>query len=182
MLTFLAKKSCKPSVPCAAKPHQQWTPSLISCYDMLKMLLLMTSSRCLTTAGTFPAPWKHANISLIPKPNKTLAPEHLRHISLTCCLGKLLGNVVNTRLTAYVDKHQPIPPNMIGFCPRLPAYKTFSLRFTLTFSQSHLSSTTLPSSHLIRIRLSIMSSTTPFLTCQPTQSWQSRTQRHKLPL
>lgn len=36
--------------------------------------------------GTLTSSWKHANISLIPKPNKTLALEHLRPISLTSYL------------------------------------------------------------------------------------------------
>lgn len=69
--------------------------------------------------GTLPSSWKHANISLIPKPNKTLALEHLRPISLTSCLGKLLEHVINTRLTAYLEENQLLPPNMIGFRPSL---------------------------------------------------------------
>lgn len=40
--------------------------------------------------STLPSEWKHAKVTLIPKPGKPLTIDHLRSISLTSCIGKVL--------------------------------------------------------------------------------------------
>lgn len=51
-------------------------------------------------AGTLPALWRHAHITLIPKPNKPLTSGNLRPISLTSCAGKLYEHLIHNRLSA----------------------------------------------------------------------------------
>lgn len=49
------------------------------------------------TTGTLPPSWKHAKITLIPKPGKPLKLEYLRPISLTSCVGKVLEHIIHAR-------------------------------------------------------------------------------------
>ncbi|KAM7299552.1 hypothetical protein ISCGN_020118 [Ixodes scapularis] len=65
--------------------------------------------------GELPGSWKHAKVILIPKTNKPLAIEHLRPISLTSCLGKLMEHVILARLTTYMNDREQFPHTMIGF-------------------------------------------------------------------
>ncbi|KAG0427692.1 hypothetical protein HPB47_025277 [Ixodes persulcatus] len=48
--------------------------------------------------GEIPQQWKTAQVVMIPKPGKKLQIENLRPISLTSCVGKLMKQVVLTRL------------------------------------------------------------------------------------
>lgn len=70
-------------------------------------------------AGTLPSQWKHADITLIPKPGKPLAPGNLRPISLTSCVGKLLEHMVQNRLSPFIEDNGHFPTNMYGFRPHL---------------------------------------------------------------
>lgn len=65
--------------------------------------------------GTLPSTWRHADISLIPKAHKAITLEHLRPISLTSCLGKLLEHIINTRITTYLEIHHLLPHTLTGF-------------------------------------------------------------------
>lgn len=67
------------------------------------------------TTETLPQEWKHAKVTFIPKPGKSLKIENLRPISLTSCLGKLLEHIIHARLTQHLSRLQIIPPTMIGF-------------------------------------------------------------------
>lgn len=69
--------------------------------------------------GEVPPDWKHANITLIPKPGKAIKMENLRPISLTSCVGKLMEHVVNARIMEYLETNDMLPHNQIGFRPRL---------------------------------------------------------------
>ncbi|KAG0423246.1 hypothetical protein HPB47_000965 [Ixodes persulcatus] len=53
--------------------------------------------------GSIPEEWKHADITLIPKPGKPLGLQNLRPISLTSCGGKLMENVVLSRPQPYLE-------------------------------------------------------------------------------
>lgn len=66
-----------------------------------------------------PPDWKHANISLIPKPGKPIKIENLPPISLTSCVGKLMEQVVNARIVDYLETNDMLPHNQVGFRPRL---------------------------------------------------------------
>lgn len=68
---------------------------------------------------TLPSSWTHSDITLIPKPNKPLGIPHLRPISLTSCLGKLLEHVIHDRITYHLERNNILPPNMLGFRPHL---------------------------------------------------------------
>lgn len=69
--------------------------------------------------GTIPPQWKHAEITLVPKPNKPLQLDKLRPISLTSCLGKLFEHLVYNRIYAYREDNHHFPDTMFGFHPHL---------------------------------------------------------------
>lgn len=69
--------------------------------------------------GEIPQEWKAANVVLIPKPGKKLNFEHLRPISITSCLGKLMEHVIQTRLNRFMEDQNLYPDSMIGFRPHL---------------------------------------------------------------
>lgn len=69
--------------------------------------------------GTLPPQWKHADITLIPKPGKPLTPNNLRPISLTSCVGKLLEHMVHNRLVPHIEENCYFPDTMYGFRPHL---------------------------------------------------------------
>lgn len=69
--------------------------------------------------GTIPQQWKHAVITMIPKPGKKLAIENLRPISLTSCLGKVFERLINTRLQRHLEENNLMPNTMFGFRPNL---------------------------------------------------------------
>lgn len=69
--------------------------------------------------GNLPPTWKHAKITLIPKPGKPLTIEHLRPISLTSCVGKVMEHVILTRLTNHINRTEALPHSVIGFRPKL---------------------------------------------------------------
>lgn len=71
------------------------------------------------TQGKIPEKWRTAKTILIWKPGKPPHIDHLRPISLTSCLGKLLVHVVLTRLTEHAEDTQLFPHTMLGFRPRL---------------------------------------------------------------
>lgn len=62
------------------------------------------------TTGTLPPQWKHADVTLIPKPGKPLSLKNLRPISLTSCVGKLLEHLVHNRLSPYIENNDYFPP------------------------------------------------------------------------
>lgn len=65
--------------------------------------------------GALPQSWKHAKISLIPKPGKPLNIDHLRPISLTSCMGKVLEHIIHVRLNNHLTSTNFLPHSMIGF-------------------------------------------------------------------
>ncbi|KAM7289972.1 hypothetical protein ISCGN_030100 [Ixodes scapularis] len=65
--------------------------------------------------GRIPESWKHAKVILIPKPGKPLTLEHLRPISLTSCLGKLMEHIILDRLTNHMNDADLFPHTMVGF-------------------------------------------------------------------
>lgn len=69
--------------------------------------------------GTVPAHWRHADITLLSKPNKPIAIDNLRPIALTSCVGKLFEHLVARRLTDYLEESDMLPHTMFGFRPHL---------------------------------------------------------------
>ncbi|KAM7315603.1 hypothetical protein ISCGN_005386 [Ixodes scapularis] len=65
--------------------------------------------------GRIPESWKHAKVILIPKRGKPLTLEHLRPISLTSCLGKLMEHIILDRLTNHMNDADLFPHTMVGF-------------------------------------------------------------------
>lgn len=54
--------------------------------------------------GIFPSPWKHALVTMIPKPEKPPElPNSYRPISLTSCLGKLFEKLLVKRLFTHLE-------------------------------------------------------------------------------
>ncbi|KAM7313515.1 hypothetical protein ISCGN_003377 [Ixodes scapularis] len=66
--------------------------------------------------------WKHADITLIPKPGKPLNPKNLRPISLTSCVGKLFEHMVHNRLSPHIEDKDYFPDTMYGFRPHLSTH------------------------------------------------------------
>ncbi|XP_077547910.1 uncharacterized protein LOC144160517 [Haemaphysalis longicornis] len=68
-----------------------------------------------------PAPWKHANVTMISKPNKPIGLSNLRPILLTSCVEKLMELMVLDRLTLHMEHNNKIsiPDFMYGFRPYL---------------------------------------------------------------
>lgn len=71
--------------------------------------------------GTLPSQWRHADITLLPKPNKSLGFDNLRPISLTSCVGKLYEHLVARRLTELLEDTGRFPHTMFGFRAHLSA-------------------------------------------------------------
>lgn len=69
--------------------------------------------------GQIPPQWKHADVTLIPKPGKPLTTGNLRPISLTSCVGKLFEHMVQNRLSPFIEDHDHFPNTMYGFRPHL---------------------------------------------------------------
>lgn len=69
--------------------------------------------------GLVPESWKTASVVLIPKPGKPLAPENLRPISLTSCVGKVAEHAIHNRVSRYIEEKELFPHNMVGFRPAL---------------------------------------------------------------
>lgn len=65
--------------------------------------------------GELPASWKHSEVIMVPKPNKPIALENLRPISLTSCVGKLFEHMVHDRLTSHLEDNGHYPDTMFGF-------------------------------------------------------------------
>lgn len=76
-------------------------------------------------SGELPKEWKHAEITLIPKPGKRPDIENLRPISLTSCIGKLMEHVILNRLQPYLEDKGVFTDTMFGFRPRLSTQDVF---------------------------------------------------------
>ncbi|XP_049518720.1 uncharacterized protein LOC125943442 [Dermacentor silvarum] len=65
--------------------------------------------------GDLPAAWKHSEVTMIPKPNKTpwhrKPPSHLPHV----LRGQLLKHIVHDRLSPYLEDNGYFPHTMFGF-------------------------------------------------------------------
>ncbi|GFW56158.1 probable RNA-directed DNA polymerase from transposon X-element [Trichonephila clavipes] len=58
----------------------------------------------------FPKEWKHAQITVLPKPKKdTKFAENYRPISLLSCLGKIYEKIILTRIIDHCDRNTIIP-------------------------------------------------------------------------
>ncbi|KAG0438026.1 hypothetical protein HPB47_017181 [Ixodes persulcatus] len=77
------------------------------------------------SSGRIPPDWKHAEITLIPKPGKKLDLDNLRPISITSCLGKLMEHVVLNRLQPYLEETNFYSNTMFGFRKHLSAQDVF---------------------------------------------------------
>nr|XP_037291042.1 uncharacterized protein LOC119186665 [Rhipicephalus microplus] len=65
--------------------------------------------------GELPATWKHSEVIMIPKPNKSIAVDNLRPIYLTSCVGKLFEHMIHYRLTSHLEDNGCFPETMFGF-------------------------------------------------------------------
>ncbi|GFU83082.1 RNA-directed DNA polymerase from mobile element jockey [Trichonephila clavipes] len=64
----------------------------------------------------FPKEWKHAQITVLPKPQKdTKFAENYRPISLLSCLGKIYEKIILTRIIDHYDRNNIIPDFQHGF-------------------------------------------------------------------
>ncbi|GFV16587.1 probable RNA-directed DNA polymerase from transposon X-element [Trichonephila clavipes] len=64
----------------------------------------------------FPKEWKHAQITVLPKPKKDPKfAENYRPISLLSCLGKIFEKIILTRIIDHCDRNNLIPDFQHGF-------------------------------------------------------------------
>ncbi|GFV27857.1 RNA-directed DNA polymerase from mobile element jockey [Trichonephila clavipes] len=72
-------------------------------------------NRCLVN-GYFPPAWKHAIITLLPKPGKDAKfATNYRPISLLSTIGKIFEKIILKRLKEHTDNHNLIPDFQHGF-------------------------------------------------------------------
>lgn len=66
--------------------------------------------------GHHPHLWREATVAVVPKLNRTdpSLPKNYRPISLLECLGKLLENVISTRLLYDINHYKLIPSTQFG--------------------------------------------------------------------
>lgn len=83
--------------------------------DSASVELLTKEANRVWNTGEVPDDWKLASVILIPKPGKPLAPENLRPISLTSCVGKVIEHVIHNRISQYIESNDMFPYNMLGF-------------------------------------------------------------------
>ena len=77
---------------------------------------LLNTFNYIWTTGKFPDDWQYATIILIPKPGKDPAePNTYRPIALTSCLCKTLENLINKRLTWFLESNNHISRFQSGF-------------------------------------------------------------------
>ncbi|GFS80725.1 hypothetical protein TNCV_86441 [Trichonephila clavipes] len=82
----------------------------------------------------FPKEWKHAQITVLPKPKKdTKFAENYRPISLLSCLGKIYEKIILTRIIDHCDRNYIIPDFQHGFKNKLLIYMQI-LRPTLIYA------------------------------------------------
>lgn len=66
--------------------------------------------------GHFPAPWKHAHVTMIPKVGKNRKfVQNYRPISLLPVLGKLFERIILARIKNHINEHSIIPDHQFGF-------------------------------------------------------------------
>ncbi|XP_037526368.1 uncharacterized protein LOC119403510 [Rhipicephalus sanguineus] len=65
--------------------------------------------------GRLPEAWKRSKAVLIPKPGKPSSLDHLRPISLTSCVGKVMEHAFLTRINSHLEDTGAYPPTMVGF-------------------------------------------------------------------
>lgn len=64
----------------------------------------------------FPAPWKHADVIMIPKPGQNpVMPQNYRPISLLSSLGKVIEKTILTRLQTHVEEAGVLDDEQFGF-------------------------------------------------------------------
>lgn len=66
-------------------------------------------------SGCFPDRWKLAQVTPIYKNGRKDDPNNYRPISLLSVFSKILEKIVNSRLTAFLDKHKVLSDNQFGF-------------------------------------------------------------------
>jgi len=70
--------------------------------------ILKKMFNCILTKGTYPKEWAEGMISPIHKKGSKLNPDNYRGITVSSCLAKVFGIVMNNRLKSFCDKHSLI--------------------------------------------------------------------------
>ena len=72
--------------------------------------------RILLRTGEFPATWRMANVTPIPKTSPpSIFPENYRPISITPCISKLYERLICARLTKYVEASSLLPNGQFAY-------------------------------------------------------------------
>ncbi|KAG0412466.1 hypothetical protein HPB47_010386 [Ixodes persulcatus] len=99
----------------ASPGEDQITYQLLRNLDDTQLQQLLNYFNSAWQTGDIPAEWKHAIVTMIPKPNKTSEVKKLRPISLTSCTGKLLEKIVLTRLEWHLEHVKALPFTLFGY-------------------------------------------------------------------
>ncbi|XP_077553383.1 uncharacterized protein LOC144168228 [Haemaphysalis longicornis] len=110
----LQKLNCRS----AAGPDKVTNKALRNMTDGAISALTAYYNKC-WESGKLPPQWKKARTTLIPKPGKPTHIDHLRPISLTSCLGKLLEHVLLNRWQSYLEEADLYPDTLLGFRTKL---------------------------------------------------------------
>ena len=80
--------------------------------------------------------WKNTTIIQIPKPNKNHSdPQNYRPISLTSCVCKTYGKMINRRLSEYLENNKKLSGIQCGFRRHRPTIDHL-LRFDTYISKA----------------------------------------------
>ena len=104
-----------------------------------KFIILITNPfNLILDSGIFPEQWSLGIIKPIYKNSvDSNRPSNYRGITIFSCLRKLFSNLLNNRLTRFVDENQLIGPALASF---MPGFSIIDYFFTLkTLIDLHLS-------------------------------------------
>ena len=86
------------------------------CPEEASIPLLIIFKKCLEL-GSFPSPWKHANIQPSHKKNSKQDISNYRPISLLCTCSKIYEKIVFDAMYSFFIENNLISPNQSGFRP-----------------------------------------------------------------
>ena len=117
------------------------TNEMLKCCNDTMIQCLTNLFNKIYSTGNYPDQWCEGYITNIHKKGSHFAPENYRSITITSALGKLFNTCLNTRLQTYLEQHNIITPQQIGFekgsstIDHLFTFKTIIDKHTQTTSQ-----------------------------------------------
>ena len=77
----------------------------------------------LVRLGSFPACWRQANVTPIPKGPPSSSVANYRPISITSVLSKVIERLVSVRLGRFMERSCVLPTNQFAYRKGLHGYR-----------------------------------------------------------